>query len=754
MCIDNRIRELCLLYESELKMYVQRCVVPCIEKISTNLNDTSSPMSHTSLENESRMLHVWSSQYTKYKHVSRAFRDVFMYLDRTLSTPGVVDCTNELNFMTNNPLSNKCRHIFKDAVFEPHKQNISRCIVNIFNHLRFQCLGRGASCRRTAFELNFGIWNSLKTAIRPFYEVARSVDAANTDCGADYNTLQNAMVRGLRSFYTTERDTWVSRANVEQYVFFVENALEFERNGARACFLGETRVVLEESCRKVLLCSPDALRLLTGSSIVRNLLFAADERERQLMRRIFKLYEPLARELTELGKTFYACIVDNGIPTHPDARGDTNSQCHVLKTVKAYLTFKTIVGKSFDNHRVFASALRDAFRLIFIHDPKLLLPADLAELVHQALVRGGEHSGTKQVLEHLPDLYALLRDKDEFDNEYQKRFQCRLLENKMKSEALERSTIDALRAVAGCHWANNLCGMFEDYKESQRLCRDFSNGTPCRFQSTVGCTRHWPASASEFGTTIGMLEDDETLPPEVRSVRKQFDAYYEKKFPHRKLRWRMDMGSAVVSVQFRADKPRIHLAVSTMQMLILQCFSNGRVVVSFPILAHALGYKGARASETALRDPHVHDHILSLLHPNLGDMRVLQKNPRGRALSPADKFRLNSKFDANGMLRIKIPLRTGLMVRTQKDRIRDRQVLAENERIMKRRQIQADASIVRVLKHRCRVKHSHLVKEVTHNLRSRFLATPGFLKKRIECLIEQEYMKRDIHDRATYIYVN
>ena len=106
------------------------------------------------------------------------------------------------------------------------------------------------------------------------------------------------------------------------------------------------------------------------------------------------------------------------------------------------------------------------------------------------------------------------------------------------------------------------------------------------------------------------------------------------------------------------------------------------------------------------------------------------------------------------MLRIKIPLRTGLMIRTQKDRIRDRQALAENERIMKRRQIQADASIVRVLKHRCRVKHSHLVKEVTHNLRSRFLATPGFLKKRIECLIEQEYMKRDIHDRATYIYVN
>jgi hypothetical protein len=66
---------------------------------------------------------------------------------------------------------------------------------------------------------------------------------------------------------------------------------------------------------------------------------------------------------------------------------------------------------------------------------------------------------------------------------------------------------------------------------------------------------------------------------------------------------------------------------------------------------------------------------------------------------------------------------------------------------------QTDAAIVRIMKIRKQLTHVQLVAEVAQQLQSRFRPDPLVVKKRIEQLIEQEYLKRSEADRSTYQYV-
>lgn len=65
---------------------------------------------------------------------------------------------------------------------------------------------------------------------------------------------------------------------------------------------------------------------------------------------------------------------------------------------------------------------------------------------------------------------------------------------------------------------------------------------------------------------------------------------------------------------------------------------------------------------------------------------------------------------------------------------------------------QIDASIVRVMKTRQRLEHNQLIGDVMKQL-TRFQPDISQIKKRIEALIEQEYIERDSSDRRVYNYL-
>jgi len=74
-----------------------------------------------------------------------------------------------------------------------------------------------------------------------------------------------------------------------------------------------------------------------------------------------------------------------------------------------------------------------------------------------------------------------------------------------------------------------------------------------------------------------------------------------------------------------------------------------------------------------------------------------------------------------------------------------------HERVFQDRQYQVDAAIVRIMKARKTLSHRELIGELFKQLR--FPVTPADLKKRVESLLDREYLERDEADRDTYKYL-
>jgi cullin-4 len=121
---------------------------------------------------------------------------------------------------------------------------------------------------------------------------------------------------------------------------------------------------------------------------------------------------------------------------------------------------------------------------------------------------------------------------------------------------------------------------------------------------------------------------------------------------------------------------------------------------------------------------------------------VLLKEPRGKEVSPSDAFRFNAAF-------------TSRLYRVKVNAIQLRETPAEaqrtNQGVLQDRQHQIDAAVVRVMKTRRTLGHKLLVGELVAQLR--FPIQAADLKKRIESLIDREYLERDAADPQVYNYV-
>lgn len=74
-----------------------------------------------------------------------------------------------------------------------------------------------------------------------------------------------------------------------------------------------------------------------------------------------------------------------------------------------------------------------------------------------------------------------------------------------------------------------------------------------------------------------------------------------------------------------------------------------------------------------------------------------------------------------------------------------------NEEVLRDRQNLMDAAIVRIMKARKTLSHKLLVSELIAQLK--FAVQPSDLKKRIESLIDRDYLERDANDSQIYHYL-
>merc|ERR1719510_2136852 len=206
------------------------------------------------------------------------------------------------------------------------------------------------------------------------------------------------------------------------------------------------------------------------------------------------------------------------------------------------------------------------------------------------------------------------------------------------------------------------------------------------------------------------------IPGEMAKYQEIFKKFYHGKYSGRKLQWQPNLGHAV-------------LKVSTFQTLVLVHFNGTSEPTSFEDLKLSTNIEEGELKRT----------LQSLA---CGKARVLHKSPKGKEINSGDRFIVNKDF-THQLYHIKIN-------QIQLKETNEEQKATE-ERVFQDRQYQIDAAIVRIMKMRKTLSHNLLLSELYNQLR--FPVKPPDLKKRIESLIDRDYMERDKDNSQQYNYV-
>jgi len=406
----------------------------------------------------------------------------------------------------------------------------------------------------------------------------------------------------------------------------------------------------------------------------------------------------------------------------------------VRNLIALHQRYAGIVSECFQKAQLFQKALKRAFEDFINKDNRV--SKLLAKFVNDVLKKGSKVNvkDLESTLDNVVFLYGYIQEKDVFERDYQLYLANRLLNGLCESEHSEKAMIAKLKGECGYQWTNKLEGMFKDVQLSKDLMAEFRKAEMQRnngqgpgpdepvLEVNVCTTGYWPASKATPGN----------LPKELQPVCERFRQFYLGKHSGHKLEWRLDQGQAEIVVEFAPGVKRA-LVCTTYQMMIFLVFNTFKVATYRQIL----DVTGIPPSEIA-------NHLLSLAHPKV---HLILKKPDNKKLEDDHKFMINPKYK-NQLKKVIVPLLKS--VSQDKEESSDAK---EKATIELQRRHQMDAAIVRIMKARKKLRHNLLVAEVIQQLSSRFQPKPNDIKKRIEALIEQEYLERDAQDRGVYNYL-
>ena len=148
--------------------------------------------------------------------------------------------------------------------------------------------------------------------------------------------------------------------------------------------------------------------------------------------------------------------------------------------------------------------------------------------------------------------------------------------------------------------------------------------------------------------------------------------------------------------------------------------------------------------KTALTQKDLTESLLKLCAPKTP---VLKKETKVPKFTPNEKLTINKAFANNLVVVPLIPQTNPIkIVENQKDM--GNQLDAE---VIKERSQVIEAVCVRIMKARKTEGHNQLIDAIIRQIKM-FQADPRMIKKRIESLIERDYLERDPNTRGRYIY--
>jgi Cullin family/Cullin protein neddylation domain len=335
-------------------------------------------------------------------------------------------------------------------------------------------------------------------------------------------------------------------------------------------------------------------------------------------------------------------------------------------------------------------------------------------------------------------LFIPLQAKDLFEAFYKRDLAKRLLWNRVVSVEAEKQVCSLLKAECGTGYTSKIEGMFQDVEWSretmlvykQSTGRTHSNSS-VEVEVQVLTTGYWP---------VYPIYPNLQLPDDLREQKDQFDNHYKNKYQGRRMTWQYALGHCMVKAN---GFPKAYeLLVSLCQAMVLIQFTTSDTVFTLPLLLSVTGLEDRDEMERILQSLSLGKDGTRILRKMDYDAEPGKKKKIRMTVDDKDKFVINSSFESN-VRRVRI---NNIMMKETKEE-HDKTV----EAVSRDRLYLIDAVLVRIMKARKSILHQALIPQVLEQVK--VPAQTADIKKRIESLIEREYMERDAKDRNRYNYL-
>lgn len=691
-------------------------------KITLQLEEMVKKIANTP---SSKLLKEMADTWGEHRICMIMIRDILMYMDRTFVTTQRKRQVYELGL-----------HLFRIKVWE-HENVQSRVTDLLLNAI--------ASERAGLLTEDISL---LKDNLGMLLELGQ------TDGSNIYERdFEQVFLGTTQEFYNLESLNYLSRNTASDYVLKAEARLEEEKERANRSLAPTTEAPLLSIVEKELV-ERHAKTLVEMENSGFSALLKDDTKINE-MRGMYDLFARVPSTVECLRDALAERVKADGKKLVSDQeKGVADASTFVRGVLEMRERYTKVVEIAFRDEKRTSKKLKESFEDFLNADARA---AKCLSVYVDELLRGGLKGKTEaQVtaeLEKVIIVFRYLSDKDVFEAFYKQHLAKRLLGGKSISEDAERAMVSQLKAECGYQFTSKLEGMFNDMRisrDTRDAYKQFKLSSPA-----INTPEHSTVDIEVDVLTTGYWPSQNVpqcnLPPQVSNSITHFANYYLEKHTGRKLSWQTSTGSAEIKAAFGTTSIRRRdLCVSTYQMCILMLFNEH----------NSLTLRQIREA-TRVPDMELRRHLISLCTPK---HRILRKGSRGKSIaSDDDSFTFNKEYTSK-LKRVKIPLvsmketiRDGHSGHGQDDNGNATGMGGDSttvpEPVEESRRHLVEASIVRIMKARKSLHHNDLIAETTRQLSSRFVPTPQFVKKRIESLIEREYVERSSDDRRMYTYV-
>lgn len=566
--------------------------------------------------------------------------------------------------------------------------------------------------------------------------------------------FESQFLKESHEYYNKEAQIYFESSTAVVYLNRVQTRLKEELERATRCLDPDTKPKIENVIKEEMIEKYKELVVKKEGSGV--LIMLQNQRKEEL-KLVFEVLSIVPGALNPTIDMVREYCKEEGEKVVTDKARDDNPTQLVNDVIELRVYYDDLLLQSFSSmqkgtrvrDKDFSKAIKEAFDYIVNENQRF--PEYLSLVLDQKLSKGsgqGEEDKLDTFFDKVIMVFRHVREKDVFEKYYKNHLARRLLSGKVASDDDEKLFLSKLKSEFGYQFTAKLEGMFKDVNLSSQLMGEWKqhiekNSKPAIDLSVEVLTHvYWPV------TSNARLE----LPDlSLKQACDMFANFYISKYNGRKITWQYNMGTADVKAN-GFSKP-YEFTVSTYQMAILLLFNDADQISLKEIF-----------EKTKIPDADLKRSVVSLLlavdakeksskllvrvadkkDEDKGDDEEEGKKKKVVTLEKDTVIKPNEAFKSN---KIKNKVKNA-----SKKEDKDERKETE-EKINEERKWVVDAVIVRIMKMRKRAEHRALVNEVVEQLHNRFPASGVFIKKRIENLIDREYLERDEKDRNTYNYL-